>query len=128
MTKAAQTYMRRMVVIFTVYTLLIVGAGLLDNRVELAQPIRILLVLLPVIPVIACIATIVAFVRAMDEVQSRIVLEAALIGAVIVAVVSFTYGMLRGVTDLPGVYEFWYLPAFIAVSGIAKLFVRRRYQ
>ena len=48
--------------------------------------------------------------------------------AIVVAVASFTYGMLRGVTDWPGIYEVWYLPAFIAVSGIAQIFVKRRYQ
>ncbi|WP_430430291.1 hypothetical protein [Oceanicaulis sp.] len=128
MTPAAKTYLRRMLVIFTLYTVLLFGAVWTDNHFELAQPVRIILSLLPVLPVIACIGTIMAFVRAMDEVQARIVLESALIGAIVVAVASFTYGMLRGVTDWPGIYEFWYLPAFIGVSGIAQIFVKRRYQ
>lgn len=128
MTSAAKTYLRRMLVIFTLYTVLLFGAAWLDNHLTLSQPVRIILVLLPVLPVLACIVTIIAFVRAMDEVQARIVLESALIGAILVAVASFTYGMLRGVTDWPGIYEFWYLPAFIAVSGIAQIFVKRRYQ
>lgn len=128
MTQAAKTYLRRMVVIFTVYGVLLFGAAWMDNNLQLSQAVRIVLVLLPVIPVLACIATIIAFVRAMDEVQSRIVLESALIGAVLVAVASFTYGMLRGVTDLPAIFEVWYLPAFIGVSGLAQIFVKRRYQ
>lgn len=127
-TPAAKTYMRRMLVIFTLYTVLLFGAVWTDNQFDLAQPVRIMLSLLPVLPVIACIGTIMAFVRAMDEVQARIVLESALIGAIVVAVASFTYGMLRGVTDWPGIHEVWYLPAFIGVSGFAQIFVKRRYQ
>ncbi|WP_022699860.1 hypothetical protein [Oceanicaulis alexandrii] len=127
-TPAAKTYMRRMLVIFTLYTVLLFGAVWTDNQFDLAQPVRIILSLLPVLPVIACIGTIMAFVRAMDEVQARIVLESALIGAILVAVASFTYGMLRGVTDWPGILEVWYLPAFIGVSGFAQIFVKRRYQ
>ncbi|WP_440959445.1 hypothetical protein ACFELO_04860 [Oceanicaulis sp. LC35] len=128
MTPAAKTYMRRMLIVMGAYMVLLFGAVWADNHLELSQPLRIVLSLLPVLPVIACIGTIIAFVRAMDEVQARIVLESTLIGAIVVAVASFTYGMLRGVTDWPGIYEVWYLPAFIAVSGIAQIFVKRRYQ
>jgi hypothetical protein len=128
MTPSSKTYMRRMLLVFTAYTVLLLGAGWLDNQFELAQPVRILLSLLPVAPVLACIATIIAFVRSMDEVQARIVLESALVGALMVAVASFTYGMLRGVSELPAIAEVWYLPAFIGVSGLAQLWVKRRYQ
>ena len=128
MKPAAKTYMWRMVVVFTVYTIAIVGAGWLDNMLDLRQPVRIVLSLIPVIPVLACVWVIVAFVRSMDEVQARIVLESSLIGATLVAVASFTYGMLRGVTDLPPIDEVWYLPAFIGVSGLAQFVVRLRYQ
>jgi len=126
-TPAAKTYLRRMLVIFTLYTVLLFGAVWTDDRFVLDQPVRIVLSLLPVLPVLACIVTIIAFVRSMDEVQSRIVLESALIGSILVAVASFTYGMLRGVTDWPGIEEVWYLPAFIGVSGFAQVFVKRRY-
>lgn len=128
MTPAAKTYMRRMLIVMTTYMVLLFGAVWIDAQFELAQPVRIILSLLPVLPVLACIGTIMAFVRAMDEVQARIVLESTLIGAIVVAVASFTYGMLRGVTDWPGIHEVWYLPAFIAVSGLAQILVRRRYQ
>jgi hypothetical protein len=128
MTPAAKTYMRRMLIVMTTYMVLLFGAVWLDNTFDLAQPVRVLLSLLPVLPVIACIWTIIAFVRAVDEVQARIILESSLIGAIVVAVASFTYGMLRGVVELPGIYEVFYLPAFIAVSGVAKVFVKRRYQ
>ncbi len=127
-TPASRSYLRRMLVIFTVYIVLLMSAVWMDNHLELAQPVRIALSLLPVLPVLACIVTIIRFVRAMDEVQARIVLESALIGAILVAVASFTYGMLRGVTDWPGILEVWYLPAFIGVSGFAQIFVKRRYQ
>jgi hypothetical protein len=127
MTPAAKTYTKRMVLVFVVYTIAIFGAGVIDNRLDLDQPLRVALAIIPVLPVLACVWVIVAFVRAMDEVQSRIVLESALIGAVLVAVLSFTYGMLRGVTELPAIDEVWYLPAFIAVSGLAQIFVRQRY-
>lgn len=128
MTPSSKLYMRRMLIVFAAYTVLILGAGWLDNQYELAQPLRIVLSLAPVLPVLACIATIIAFVRAMDEVQARIVLESALIGALAVAVASFTYGMLRGVSELPAIAEVWYLPAFIGVSGLAQVWVKRRYQ
>ena len=128
MTEAAKTYTRRMVIVFAIYTVSIVGLGWLDNQLQLAQPLRIVLALIPVLPVLACVGVIVAFVRSMDEVQARIVLESSLIGAVLVAVGTFTYGMLRGVTELPAIDEVWYLPAFIGVSGLAQIFVRQRYQ
>jgi cytochrome bd-type quinol oxidase subunit 2 len=57
---ASRSYLRRMLVIFTVYIVLLMSAVWMDNHLELAQPVRIALSLLPVLPVLACIVTIIS--------------------------------------------------------------------
>lgn len=128
MTSAAKTYTRRMLVFAVAYTVAILGVNLADNMLDLSAPVRIALALIPVAPAAFAVFAIISFVRAMDEVQARIVTESVLIAAVIVSLGTFTYGMLRGAVELPAIEAFWYMPALIAVAGIAQVFVARRYR
>ncbi len=128
MTSAAKTYTRRMLVFAVVYSAAILGVNLADNMLDLSAPVRIALALIPVAPAAFAVFAIISFVRAMDEVQARIITESVLIAAVIVSLGSFTYGMLRGAVELPAIEAFWYMPALIAVAGLAQVFVARRYR
>lgn len=128
MTEAARRYTGRMAVAAVLYTVAVIGVNVLDNRVDLAQPVRIALSLVPVLPALGMFAAIITFVRAMDEVQQRIVHESAIVSGLIVGFASFTWGFLEGAMALPDISMVWILPALIAVQGLAMPFVRRRYR
>lgn len=128
MTPAAKTYSRRMLAFAIAYTVALLGVNVLDDMLDLSTPVRIALALIPVAPAAFAMFAIISFVRAMDEVQARIITESVLIAAVIVSLGTFTYGMLRGAVELPAIEAFWYLPALIAVAGLAQVFVARRYR
>lgn len=128
MTRAARTYTTRMIAFGVIYTVAIFGVNWLDALLSPGPGVRVALALIPVLPAGFMVFAVVAFVRAMDEVQARIVTESVLIAAMIVSLGSFTYGMLRGAIELPVIEAYWYLPALIAASGLAQIFVTRRYR
>lgn len=125
--KPAHIYTVRMIITFIAYTVLLVGANLLDRHADLAQWQRIAISLLPVLPAIAMIFVILSFVRTMDEVWQRIITEAALISAGIVGIGTFTLGFMEGIMPLPDDILIWIWPAMIAIHGIATQFVKMRY-
>jgi len=128
MKQSARQYGWRMAIAATLYSVSVIGINLADARFELPIWGLVLLSLLPILPALGMLAAMVIFVRAMDEVQRRIVTESVLIAAIIVAFASFTYGFLQGAVDLPAISLIWVLPALIATQGIAMIFVRRWYQ
>lgn len=128
MTRAARTYTARMIVFAVTYTVAIFGVNWLDALISPGPAARIALALIPVLPAGFMVFAVVAFVRAMDEVQARIITESVLIAAMAVSLASFTYGMLRGAIELPVIEAYWYLPALIATAGVAQIFVTRRYR
>lgn len=128
MTQAAKTYTARMIVFAVTYTVAIFGVNWIDGLLSPGPAVRVPLALVPVLPALFMVFAVVAFVRAMDEVQARVVTESVLIAAMVVSLASFTYGMLRGAVELPPLEAYWYLPALIAAAGVAQIFVSRRYQ
>lgn len=109
------------------YGIVIVGVNLIDNAFKLPSWSRVLVALLPVIPAIMLLVMLLARVRALDEVQQRIVTESALAAAGAVGLASFAWGLIEEAVSLPEVSLIWVLPAMIAVFGITKPYVRRRY-
>lgn len=126
MKPAARKYALRMIGIFAFYMASVIGINLLPAE---TMPVgaRIAVSLIPVLPLIVMIFVIVDFVRSMDEVKQRIVMESCLVSLVLVGVASFTYGFLEGAVALPAIPMVWVFPALIGTAGIAQVFVRRRY-
>ncbi|MBL4616621.1 MAG: hypothetical protein JKY46_02915 [Robiginitomaculum sp.] len=127
MNKNTKNYFVRMLVAFSIYTVLLVGMNVVDNIFELPQWQRIAMSILPVIPAIAIIFIILEFVRTMDEVWQRIITESTLISMGIVGIATFTLGFMEGVIQLPDGILIWIWPAMIGIQGLAMQFVRRRY-
>ncbi|MCF6293931.1 MAG: hypothetical protein L3J04_11115, partial [Robiginitomaculum sp.] len=97
MNKNAKKYSVRMLVAFSIYTVLLVGLNVVDSIFEFPQWQRITMSVLPVIPAIAIIFIILEFVRSMDEVWQRIINESTLISMGIVGSATFTLGFMEGV-------------------------------
>ncbi|GGC95611.1 hypothetical protein [Aquisalinus flavus] len=127
MKKEATKYTIRMLAIFAFYTVSVIGINLLPAD-DMAPWMRIALSLIPVIPAIVMIFVILEFVRAMDEVQQRIITESCLVSLVVVGLASFSYGFLEGAIDVPPISMIWVFPALIGTAGIAQIFVRMRYR
>ncbi|MEQ8406270.1 MAG: hypothetical protein RKE49_14335 [Oceanicaulis sp.] len=128
MTKAAKRYTRRMAIFAVVYAAAIFGVNLIDDALALSAPARVGLALIPVLPALYMVFAVISFVRDMDEVQARIIMESVLAGAAIVSLASFTYGMVRGAVELPAIEAYWYLPALAACSGLAQIVIVRRFR
>lgn len=128
MTDASKRYTWRMVMASVLYTAAVIGVNLIDAQADLAQPVRIALSLVPVLPAVLMLVAIIAFYRAMDEVQQRLISESTIVSALIVGFASFTWGFLEGAMTLPDISLIWVLPALIGVQGLAMPVIRRRYQ
>ena len=84
--------------------------------------------LAPLVPVFYALHAAIMRVRAMDEVQRRIVLESMLWSAGIVGFVSFGYGFLEGSINAPVISMIWVLPALIGTYGIASMILPLRFK
>jgi len=84
--------------------------------------------LAPLVPIFYALHAVIVRVRAMDEVQRRIVLESMLWGTGIVGFVSFGYGFLEGSIDAPVISMIWVLPALIGTYGIASVILPLRFK
>lgn len=120
-------YRNRMIIVFSIYTLLVLTSKYLDSQYDLSLIQRILLSVLPVVPAATSIFVMINFVRTMDEVWQRIISESTLISAGVVGVVTFTLGFLEGVIELPDGILIFVLPAMFMVYGVALPLVRMRY-
>ena len=116
-----------MIIVFSIYTLLVLTSKYLDSQYDLSLIQRILLSVLPVVPAATSIFVMINFVRTMDEVWQRIISESTLISAGVVGVVTFTLGFLEGVIELPDGILIFVLPAMFMVYGVALPLVRMRY-
>jgi hypothetical protein len=108
------------------YAILLFASILLLRVVE---PIwaRAALAVLPVIPVVYGLSAIGDSIRAMDEFQQRVQLEAAVFSLVGTALITFTYGFLEN-AGFPTIGVIWVLPLIAVLWGIGGAFAGRRYR
>lgn len=128
--KSWQTpYLRRFLLGMAGYVLLL-PLALLLVRGEWMQntAVAILIMLLPALPLFYAIAASVANVRAQDELQQRIHLEAILITALLTGGLTFSYGLLESAGLVPDLPLVLVAPFMIAIWGIANVLVARRYR
>jgi len=109
------------------YSVTVIGAQIIDRRLELEGVLRIALALSPVLPALLMLREFLIVFRSLDEVQQRIQAEAILTAAGVVGFGSFAWGFLEGAFELPAISLIWVLPVMIAVWGAALPFVSRRY-
>jgi hypothetical protein len=128
MTDGGRRYMREMVGAFVLYTAAILFTGWAARHLPMSESVRYSVALIPVAPVALVFLAIVRGLRRMDELQQRVVGEAAVISASVVGFGSFAYGLLESYAGLPAIPMVWVLPALFAVYGLATPFVRRRYR
>jgi CHASE2 domain-containing sensor protein len=128
MNPAAKRYTRRFLFWMAVYSVTVIATSSILDGLDIAAPARIALALTPVLPTLMALREFIIFWRAMDEVQARINAEAILIAAGVVGFGSFAWGWVELWMDLPFIPMIWILPALIAVWGVARVFVSRRYQ
>lgn len=92
--------------------------------------LRVLLALAPVVPVALAGRAIVRFMRGSDELQRRIMLEGAALGALVLTMGSFSLGLLVSAGLLPmraDLALIMILPAYSALYGVFAGLAARRY-
>ena len=120
------TYGRRFTASILVYAILLFTSILLMRVVEPLWA-RALLAVLPVVPVVYGLTAIVGAVRALDEFQQRVQLEAAVFSLTGTALITFTYGFLEN-AGFPPVGVIWVLPLIAALWGIGGAIAGRKYR
>lgn len=122
-----RAYMKRLSVSLALYMLTLFGANWLlalfgDNQAQ-----RVLISILPVVPMLLMLRAIILFIRDVDELERKIIIEAQIIATILVGFGSFAYGFLEQGAGFPKLPTFTIMPALFAIYGIAVIFVRRRY-
>ncbi|MEO1039225.1 MAG: hypothetical protein AAFX09_06735 [Pseudomonadota bacterium] len=128
MTPGAKRYTRWFLFWMVVYSVAVLGSSSINDRFDLADPVRLALALIPVAPALFALREFVIFLRSLDEVQSRIQSEAILIAAGMVGFTSFAWGFAELWMDWPRLPVIMILPALIAAWGLALPLVSRRYK
>ena len=90
-------------------------------------PAAIVVAVLPVVPLFLALSGILGAMRALDELQRRIQLEAVVIAGLLTAFVTFTYGLMEASELAPEISMIWVLPFMVIVWGIAAAVGARRY-
>lgn len=101
------------------------------NLLDAPLALRGLVSLLPLIPIGLAVRAVVNLVRAGDELQRRIDLEALAISAVLIGLgcLTLSFLLLAGVVDFSAREALvWVFPAHWIVYGLARLHAQRRYQ
>ena len=102
-----------------------------QSLVDASIALRALVSLLPLIPIGLAVRAVVNLVRAGDELQRRIDVEALAIAAVLVGMgcLTLSFLLLAGVVDFSASAAMaWVFPAYWIVYGLARFHAQRRYQ
>ena len=109
------------------YCAIVVTSGFLVDTETLPTALGVILVLLPMAAGVWGMAGWLRAIRSFDELQQRMFAEAGLISLGLTAVVTFTYGFLQAMLDLPHVSMFVVFPFIAFTFGIALPFTQRRF-
>jgi|GEM_PF-3096276 len=88
---------------------------------------RTLVAVTPMLPMVYAIVVMINKVRAMDEMQRQIQLEAVLFSCVTTGMITGTYSLLEGV-GYPVLGTEWVLPMLIISYGLGGFVARRRFK
>ncbi len=128
MRREVRRYLARFSVGIVLYTATVLGTGHLLRTLDPSRPVEILLALLPMLPVAIIAWALLSFVRTLDELHRRIVLEAFALAGLVVGMASFAWGFLEGLPGVPDLPAIFVLPAMIGVFGLAQSLLWMRYR
>lgn len=123
-------YMREFLPPMLGYVVVLTGSVSLLQRIDEPAWLRTLVALTPVLPIGLAVRAIARHIRAIDELQQRIELEAVSIATALVSMGYLAGGFLQQakVIDVPaGAAMIWVFPSVCLTYGIAKAVVSRRY-
>lgn len=125
-----QRYVREFFPTMLAYVVAVLASGFLLKRID--EPLlRALVALLPVPPIFLAMRSIIRYIRAVDEMQQRIELEAISAATAFVTLLYLAGGFLQSakVIDLRASSVLLLaFPLVCAAYGFAKLLVTRRYR
>lgn len=111
---------------------LAIGVGFLRRALPISSAVAFLAAVLPLLPLVGFIVYVFKMVRALDELQRLIHLEALMLQFGATAITVMGYGMLARAGLLPNVtlveaYPYLWIALFL-YWGIGLVVVRRRYR
>ena len=125
----AKTYAQNMIMASLAYAALMMGSRyLLQLHIFDNFWGQFFIALSPALPGSAMVYVIYRHFKSQDEYLRKVIGESIMISALIVGMISFTYGMIEGFLNFPKLGLVWVLPALFAFQGIALCFVHRHYQ
>ncbi len=108
------------------YVVMLVGSIMLLQYTALPSPWRDLVALSPMIAFAAVFWAVLRQLRALDELQLRVELEALAFAFAGTAMLSFGYGFLEGLS-WPRQSMFWIMPLMFVLRFFGLQLARRRY-
>jgi len=128
MTGAPRIYRRDFGLAMALYAVAVIGAPTIIRHFGLERPLDVIVALLPVLPVLLALRAIITFSRSWDELQRRIASEAMLVSGLVVGMGSFAWGFIETLPGLPHLPAIWILPSILAIYGLARTVIARRYR
>jgi len=128
MTTASKQYTRRFIIGMIAYLVVLpISLVVLNQLPDVSSIIRLIIALLPVLPAIFMMWAMVQHVRALDELQQRIQLEAFSWSLGATGLVTFTLGFAEN-AGVSSIGLIWVLPMTIFFWQIGQMIARRRYE
>ena len=104
-------------------SLLLISIGRIESTIT-----KQFIALIPAIPFLFAMAATIGNVRQMDELQQKIHLESILITVLLTGGLSFSYGLLEASDLAPHLPSVLIAPFMIAIWGVSKTMIARRYE
>ncbi len=121
-------YLTRFILGMTGYSILLPLSLIVADGGNIEQPwLAALVALMPIAPFLLAMTAVLQNMRHQDELQQQIDLQAALVVLLLTGAISFSYGLLEASELVPPLPTVFIAPFMIAVWGIAKLVISRRY-
>ncbi|MEQ1810575.1 MAG: hypothetical protein ABL889_11650 [Terricaulis sp.] len=126
----AKQYTREMAFSTLIYVAVLLVSVFVVRRLDPPQWIAIVLALASAAPALFMMRAYMRRLHGLDEFQRRVELESLAVAAAVVAFGSFTLGFLQSFARFPQIDDalMWVFPALSFCWGVARMFVRRRYQ
>ncbi len=119
-------YRYEFLIAVAVYSAVLVASRFVAKFFDVGGVALVFLSLTPIVPAVGATMVYMRHYRTMDELQRRIQVEAFAAAALLVCLVTFTFGFAEG-TALPQPTLIWVLPATLFAWGVIACFLRYRY-
>lgn len=122
-------YLREFLPAMALYTVVMILSIWGLHHIQ-ATALRVVVALAPVVPVAMAGRAVLRFVRDSDELQRRIMAEAAALAALVMTMGTFSLGLLANagvIAPRADVALAWILPAYCGLHGLFAWLAQRRY-